>query len=117
MIEGADGGALIGEDDAVGWGDSKAGAEDEARENLRHTQENHQRGNDGDSPRPSPANRLQRLNSDCVWVCRSGHKPELMLPARCQGLASRQEQTMHARILSRRITVRPTFRGPLGKLL
>jgi hypothetical protein len=40
-IESADGGAFEGEDGAVGCGDANAVTEEEAREHLRHTEENH----------------------------------------------------------------------------
>src|SRR5262249_34088457 len=52
-IESADGGAFVGEDGAVGFGDANAVTEEEARKPLRHTEENHQRGNDCDSPSPT----------------------------------------------------------------
>jgi hypothetical protein len=52
-IESADGGAFVGEDSAVGCGDANAVTEEETREHLRHAEENHQRGNDCDSPRPT----------------------------------------------------------------
>src|SRR6516162_1437397 len=41
-IESADGGAFVGEDRTVGCGDANAMTEEEAREHLRHAEENHE---------------------------------------------------------------------------
>jgi len=52
-IESADGGGFVGEDSAFGFGDANAVPEKETCKHLRHTEENHQRGNDCGSPRPT----------------------------------------------------------------
>src|SRR5262249_56632821 len=48
-IESADGGAFIDEDRAVGFGDAYVVTEEETRQYLCDTEENHQRGHDCDS--------------------------------------------------------------------
>jgi hypothetical protein len=57
-IESPDGAPFVDKDSAFPYGNANAPTEEEARKHLRHTEENHQCGNDRDSPRPTLSSRF-----------------------------------------------------------
>src|SRR5262249_35698589 len=58
-----DGGAFIDEDSAVGFGDAYVVTEEETRKYLCDTEENHSRGNDCNSSRPTLLSAVQKVTT------------------------------------------------------